>query len=282
VPVRVDDDHAIGILQVIPEDGPASAATEQLVQDLRADKQRIADETGSTISLTGQVAAQIDVSDKLSEALPPYLAIVVGLSLVLLLLVFRSVVVPVVATLGFLLSLAASFGATVAVYQWGWGSQVFDVATPGPIMSFLPILLTGILFGLAMDYQVFLVSAMRESYAHGEEARSAVRSGFRHAAPVVTAAALIMTAVFAGFVFSHLTMIRAIGFSLAVGVLVDAFVVRMTLTPAVMHLLGRHAWYLPRWLDRILPDVDVEGARLAKHLPPAEQPQERREPVTVG
>ena len=282
VPVRVDDDNTIGILQVIPEDGPASAATEQLVQDLRADKQRIADETGSTISLTGQVAAQIDVSEKLSEALPPYLAIVVGLSLVLLLLVFRSIVVPVVATLGFLLSLAASFGATVAVYQWGWLSQVFDVATPGPIMSFLPILLTGILFGLAMDYQVFLVSAMRESYAHGEDARSAVRSGFRHAAPVVTAAALIMTAVFAGFVFSHLTMIRAIGFSLAIGVLVDAFVVRMTLTPAVMHLLGRHAWYLPRWLDRILPDVDVEGAGLAKLLPPAEQPREQREPATVG
>jgi putative drug exporter of the RND superfamily len=282
VPVRVDDDNTIGILQVIPEDGPASAATEQLVQDLRADKQRIADETGSTISLTGQVAAQIDVSEKLSEALPPYLAIVVGLSLVLLLLVFRSIVVPVVATLGFLLSLAASFGATVAVYQWGWLSPVFDVATPGPIMSFLPILLTGILFGLAMDYQVFLVSAMRESYAHGEDARSAVRSGFRHAAPVVTAAALIMTAVFAGFVFSHLTMIRAIGFSLAIGVLVDAFVVRMTLTPAVMHLLGRHAWYLPRWLDRILPDVDVEGAELAKLLPPAEQPREQREPVTVG
>ena len=281
VPVRVDDDRTIGIIQVIPEDGPASAATEQLVQDLRADKDRIADETGATVALTGQVAAQIDVSEKLTDALPPYLAIVVGLSLVLLLLVFRSVVVPVVATLGFLLSLAASFGATVAVYQWGWLSAVFDVTTPGPIMSFLPILLTGILFGLAMDYQVFLVSAMRESFAHGEDARSAVRSGFRHAAPVVTAAALIMASVFAGFVFSHLTMIRAIGFSLAVGVLVDAFVVRMTLTPAVMHLLGRHAWYLPRWLDRILPDVDVEGARLAPHSPPA-QPQEQREPVTVG
>jgi RND superfamily putative drug exporter len=281
VPVRVNDDRTIGIVQVIPEDGPASVATEQLVQDLRADRQRITDETGATIALTGQVAAQIDVSEKLTEALPPYLVIVVGLSLVLLLLVFRSVVVPVVATLGFLLSLAAAFGATVAVYQWGWLGDVFGVATPGPIMSFLPILLTGILFGLAMDYQVFLVSAMRESFAHGEDARSAVRSGFRHAAPVVTAAALIMTSVFAGFVFSHLTMIRAIGFSLAVGVLLDAFVVRMTLTPAVMHLLGRHAWYLPRWLDRILPDVDVEGARLARHVPTA-QPQEQREPVPVG
>ena len=284
VPVRVNDDRTIGVLQVIPEDGPASAATERLVQDLRADKERVADETGATIALTGQVAAQIDVSEKLSEALPPYLAIVVGLSLVLLLLVFRSVVVPVVATLGFLLSLAAAFGATVAVYQWGWLGAVFDVATPGPIMSFLPILLTGILFGLAMDYQVFLVSAMRESFAHGEDARSAVRSGFRHAAPVVTAAALIMASVFAGFVFSHLTMIRAIGFSLAVGVLVDAFVVRMTLTPAVMHLLGRHAWYLPRWLDRVLPDVDVEGAKLERSRAIAGDvaPDEEREPVPVG
>ena len=284
VPVRVNDDRTIGVLQVIPEDGPASAATERLVQDLRADKERVADETGATIALTGQVAAQIDVSEKLSEALPPYLAIVVGLSLVLLLLVFRSVVVPVVATLGFLLSLAAAFGATVAVYQWGWLGAVFDVATPGPIMSFLPILLTGILFGLAMDYQVFLVSAMRESFAHGEDARSAVRSGFRHAAPVVTAAALIMASVFAGFVFSHLTMIRAIGFSLAVGVLVDAFVVRMTLTPAVMHLLGRHAWYLPRWLDRVLPDVDVEGAKLERSRAIAGDvaPDEEQEPVPVG
>jgi RND superfamily putative drug exporter len=280
VPVRVNQDHTVGVVQVVPEEGPASVGTERLVDALRADKAAVKAETGADIALTGQVAAQIDVSAKLADALPPYLAIVVGLSLVLMLLVFRSVVVPLVATAGFLLSLVAAFGATVAVYQWGWLSAVFDVTTPGPIMSFLPILLTGILFGLAMDYQVFLVSAMREAHAHGEDARAAVRSGFRHAAPVVTAAALIMGSVFAGFVFSHLSMIRAIGFSLAVGVLLDAFVVRMTLTPAVMHLLGRRAWYLPRWLDRILPDVDVEGSSLARE-PEVVRPSREPEPATT-
>ncbi|MFB0835267.1 MMPL family transporter [Arthrobacter halodurans] len=262
VPVGTNAANTVGVLQVIPSEGPASQATESLVHTLRDSSDAIEAGTGATIAPTGQVTAQIDVSEKLAQALVPYLAIVVGLSLILLLLVFRSVVVPLLATAGFLLSLAAAFGATVAVYQWGWLGDVFGVHNPGPIMSFLPILLTGILFGLAMDYQVFLVSGMREAYAHGGGARAAVRSGFAHAAPVVTAAALIMGSVFAGFVFSHMSMIRAIGFALAVGVLIDAFVVRMTITPAVMHLLGDKAWYIPRWLDRILPDVDVEGARL--------------------
>lgn len=263
VPVGTNDAHTLGVLQIIPQDGPASAATEQVVTDIRNATPQIEADTGSHLALTGQVTAQIDVSERISQVVPLYLGIVVGLSLVLLLLVFRSVVVPLLATAGFLLSLVAAFGATVAVYQWGWLSAVFGVETPGPIMSFLPILLTGILFGLAMDYQVFLVSGMRESFAHGQKARAAVRSGFAHSAPVVTAAALIMTSVFAGFIFSHLTMIRAIGFSLAIGVVLDAFVVRMTITPAIMHLLGRHAWYIPKWLDRILPDVDVEGSKIA-------------------
>ncbi|ALQ31537.1 multidrug RND transporter [Arthrobacter sp. YC-RL1] len=262
IPVTMTEDRTLSAIQVIPTDGPSSEATEALVHQLRADYSKFHDATGATISLTGQVAAQIDVSEKVTEALVPYLAIVVGLSLILLLLVFRSVVVPVLATGGFLLSLAAAFGASVMVYQFGWMASVFDVNVPGPLLSFLPILLTGILFGLAMDYQVFLVSAMRERFAHGEPARDAVRSGFSMAAPVVTAAALIMISVFAGFVFSHLSMIRPLGFALAVGVLFDAFVVRMTLIPALMHLLGDKAWYLPKWLDKILPDVDVEGSKL--------------------
>lgn len=262
VPASINDDNTVGILQVVPEDGPASVETEELVHVLRDAAPEIEAATGAEVSLTGQVAAQIDVTEKLMDSLPLYLTIVVGLSLVLLLLVFRSVVVPLLATAGFLLSLFAAFGATTAVYQWGWLSGVFGVDAPGPIMSFLPILLIGILFGLAMDYQVFLVSGMREAYAHGEDPRRAVTTGLKQAAPVVTAAALIMASVFAGFIFSHLTMIRAIGFSLAVGVLVDAFLIRMTLTPAVMYLLGKHAWYLPKWLDRFLPDVDVEGAKL--------------------
>lgn len=268
IPVTLTEDRALAAIQVLPADGPASAGTEALVHQLRADADQIVGATEATqIAVTGQVAAQIDVSQKVTEALPPYLAIVVGLSLVLLLLVFRSIVVPLMATGGFLLSLAAAFGASVMVYQWGWFAPVFDVAVPGPLLSFLPILLTGILFGLAMDYQVFLVSAMRERYAHGEPSREAVRSGFVMAAPVVTAAALIMISVFAGFIFSHLSMIRPLGFALAFGVLFDAFVVRMTLIPALMHLLGDKAWYLPRWLDKILPDVDVEGAKLERNLP---------------
>ena len=173
---------------------------------------------------------------------------------------------PLVATGGFLLSVGAAFGATVAVHQWGWFGGVLGVTQPGPLLSFMPIILIGVLFGLAMDYQMFLVSGMHEARAHGEDARTAVRSGFVHGAKVVTAAAVIMTSVFLGFAFSHLAMVRPIGFGLAVGVLVDAVLVRMTLTPALMHLLGERAWYLPAWLDRLLPDLDVEGVRLAERL----------------
>lgn len=264
IPLALSDDRRTAVFQVIPREGPASASTVQVVSELRAKGTDIRNTTGATIGLTGQTAGNIDVSAKLGAALPPYLAIVVGLSLILLLLVFRSIVVPLLATGGFLLSLAAAFGAVVAVYQWGWLGAVFDVANPGAVLSFLPIILIGVLFGLAMDYQVFITSGMRESFMHGESAKHAVRSGFSHAAAVVTAAAIIMVSVFAGFIFSHLTMVRPLGFAMAFGVLVDAFIVRMTIVPAVMYLLGGKAWWLPRWLDRILPDVDVEGASLQR------------------
>jgi RND superfamily putative drug exporter len=264
VPASVSTDGRTAVFQVLPEEGPASETTEDLVRALRASSDEVEDRTGVSLSVTGQTAANIDVSARLMEAMPLYLGIVVGLSLILLLLVFRSVLVPLIATAGFLLSLLASFGATVAIYQWGWFGDLFGVTNPGPILSFLPIILIGVLFGLAMDYQMFLVSGMREAFVHGGGARAAVRVGFSHGARVVTAAAIIMVSVFAGFVFSHLTMVRPIGFGLAFGVLLDAFVVRMTLVPAAMYLLGRKAWWLPGWLDRILPDVDVEGARLTR------------------
>ncbi|MEQ4518983.1 MMPL family transporter [Pseudarthrobacter sp. B907] len=262
VPLALSEDRRTAVFQVLPKEGPASASTVKVVAELRAEKTRIKDSTGVGIGLTGQTAGNVDVSTKLGDALPPYLAIVVGLSLILLLLVFRSIVVPLLATGGFLLSLAAAFGGVVAVYQWGWLGTVFGVENPGAVLSFLPIILIGVLFGLAMDYQVFIASGMRESYMHGETAKHAVRSGFSHAAAVVTAAAIIMVSVFSGFIFSHLNMVRPLGFAMAFGVLVDAFVVRMTIVPAVMYLLGSKAWWLPRWLDRILPDVDVEGAKL--------------------
>jgi RND superfamily putative drug exporter len=264
VPLALSQDRRTAVFQVIPKEGPASASTVQVVSQLRAEKGQIKDATGVSIGLTGQTAGNVDVSTKLGDALPQYLAIVVGLSLILLLLVFRSIWVPLLATGGFLLSLAAAFGAVVAVYQWGWLGTIFGVENPGAVLSFLPIILIGVLFGLAMDYQVFIASGMRESYMHGESAKHAVRSGFSHAAAVVAAAAIIMVSVFSGFIFSHLNMVRPLGFAMAFGVLIDAFVVRMTIVPAVMYLLGEKAWWLPRWLDRILPDVDVEGAKLRK------------------
>ncbi|MDQ0077190.1 MMPL family transporter [Arthrobacter oryzae] len=281
VPVALSEDRRTAVFQVIPKEGPASASTVKVVSELRARNAEIRDATGVGIGLTGQTAGNVDVSTKLGDALPPYLAIVVGLSLILLLLVFRSIVVPLLATGGFLLSLAAAFGAVVAVYQWGWLGTVFGVENPGAVLSFLPIILIGVLFGLAMDYQVFITSGMRESFMHGESARHAVRSGFSHASAVVTAAAIIMVSVFAGFIFSHLNMVRPLGFAMAFGVLVDAFVVRMTIVPAVMYLLGGKAWWLPRWLDRILPDVDVEGAKLRKDAPAAVSPA-GAEPEEVG
>lgn len=265
VPAMASDDKQTLVFQIVPSTGPSDDATTALVHTLRADRDDIIAATGITsLGFAGQTVANIDISGVLADSLPGYLAVVVGISLILMLLVFRSLLVPVMATAGFLLSIGASFGGVVAVYQWGWLGSVFGVEHAGVILSFLPTMAIGILFGLAMDYQMFLVSGMRESWAHGEEAHEAVRSGFHHGARVIVAAALIMTSVFASFMHSHMTMIRPIGFALAFGILIDAFVVRMTIIPALMRLFGASAWYLPAWLDRILPDLDVEGARLAE------------------
>ena len=266
LPGQVSADGTFGIVTVIPKSGPSDQATQQLVHSLRDGAPALGGQVGATLAVTGLTAAAIDVSDKLAAALPIYLLIVVGLALVLLLLIFRSIVVPVVAAVGFLLTIGVAFGAVIAVYQWGWLSAIFGVDTPGPIISFLPILLIGVLFGLAMDYQVFMVSGMRESYVHGADAKRAVVSGFTAGSRVVTAAGIIMASVFAGFILAPDTIIASIGFALAVGVLVDAFVVRMTLTPAVMLLLGKGAWYLPGWLDKVLPNVDIEGDKLLASL----------------
>jgi len=259
-PASVGD--PLALIQVVPRSGPSTDATETLVHALRDRADELAGATGAELAVTGQTAMAIDIVDKLAAALPVYLAVVVGLALVLLLLVFSSIVVPVKAALGFLLSFGAALGAVVAVFQWGWLGALFGVETPGPIIAFLPILLVGVLFGLAMDYEVFMVSGMREAYVHGGDAARAVPAGFAAASTVVTAAAIIMASVFAGFVLTPDATIAAIGFALAFGVLVDAFVVRMVLVPAAMTLLGRAAWYLPRWLRSVLPDVDIGGARL--------------------
>ena len=241
-------------------------STVDLVNRLRDLSAQTEKDQDVSLGVTGQTGGNIDISSILAQALPKYIGIVLGLSFLVLILVFRSILVPLTATLGFLFSLLAAFGGVVAIYQWGWLGPVFGVHDPSAVLSFLPTLLVGILFGLAMDYQMFLVSGMREAYVHGADARSAVVRGYNHSARVVVAAAIIMLSVFGGFMFSELTMIRPIGFGLAFGVLLDAFVVRMTLIPALLHLLGEKAWWLPKWLDRILPNVDVEGAGLERKL----------------
>jgi RND superfamily putative drug exporter len=262
-PPTFSQNRQTALLAVIPTTGPTAAATETLVHDVRAAAATI---HGADIALTGQTAVGIDVSEKLSAALPVYLLLVVGLSVLLLMLVFRSVLVPVKAALGFLLTVGATFGLTVFVFQQGHLGAPVGLDTPGPLVSFLPILLIGILFGLAMDYEVFLVSRMREDFVHGDTPRQATVNGMGHGARVVTAAALIMTSVFGGFILIDDPVIKSMGFALAIGVLIDAFVVRLTLVPAVMSLLGRAAWWLPRWLDKGLPNVDIEGQRLRAHL----------------
>ncbi|MBM9467896.1 MMPL family transporter [Nakamurella leprariae] len=288
-PGGANADGTFAFLTVIPTTGQTDEATDELVNDLRADAGNLGERIGATIAVTGFTAVAIDVSSKLADALPIYLIIVVGLALILLLLIFRSIVVPLKAVIGFLLTIGVSFGAVVAVYQWGWLGGIFGVDTPAPIISFLPILLIGVLFGLAMDYEVFLVAGMREAYVHGSPAERAVVGGFSAASRVVTAAAIIMTSVFAGFILAPDTIIASIGFALGLGVLVDAFVVRMTLVPAAMTLLGDKAWYLPKWLGRILPRVDIEGEQLLKQLAAREQgasgsPDERTDavPAAVG
>jgi RND superfamily putative drug exporter len=266
VPFGVSDDTNTLAFQVVPTTGPADEQTRQTLSGIQTASGVLERHSGIEVGLTGQTVANIEISDRLAGALPVYLVVVVGLSLLILMVVFRSLVVPLIATGGFLLTVGAAFGATTAVHQWGWLGSWFGVTQPGPLLSFMPIILIGVLFGLAMDYQMFLVSGMHEARAHGEDSRTAIRSGFVHGVKVVTAAAIIMTSVFLGFAYSHLVMVRPIGFGLAIGVLVDAMIVRMTLMPALMHLLGDRAWYLPRWLGRILPDLDVEGLRLTENL----------------
>ncbi|MEU6344670.1 MMPL family transporter [Streptomyces sp. NPDC046977] len=261
-PATFNEAGDTAVMNVVPDSKPSSTETEGLVKAIRATGDGITADTGARISVTGTTALNIDTSQKLTDALLPYLGLVVGLAFLLLIVVFRSVLVPLKAALGFLLSVMAALGAVVAVFQWGWFASLIGVEQTGPIMSMMPIFLVGVVFGLAMDYEVFLVTRVREAYVHGERPGQAIVTGFRHGARVVTAAAVIMIAVFAGFIGSGESMIKSIGFGLAIAVFFDAFIVRMAIVPAVLALLGRRAWWLPKWLDRVLPNVDVEGEGL--------------------
>ncbi|MCX5337500.1 MMPL family transporter [Streptomyces sp. NBC_00140] len=261
---RFNEAGDTAVFTATPGTSPTDEKTKALVKTIRGERPGIESATGASFEVTGTTALNIDIATKVQAALVPYLITVVGLAVVLLLVVFRSLLVPLKAALGFLLSVLAALGAVVLVFQQGHGAGVFGVEQTGPIMSLMPIFLVGIVFGLAMDYEVFLVSRMREAYVHGEPADQAIVSGFRHSARVVVAAALIMIAVFAGFIGESDSMIKMIGFGLATAVLLDAFVVRMAIVPAVLALLGDRAWWLPKWLDRRLPRVDVEGEALTR------------------
>lgn len=265
-------DQTLAMFTVIPARGPHDESTAQLVETLRDPANPLTTQTQTAFGVTGLTAVNIDITDRLAAAVPEYLTIIVGLSLLLLLLVFRSIAIPLTATAGFLLSIAATFGVATAVFQWGWFIGLVGLDTGGPLLSFLPIMVTGILYGLAMDYQVFLVSSMREVHAQDMAPRRAIVAGFEHASHVVAAAAIIMVSVFASFALSDDPTIKQFGFALAVGVLIDAFLVRMTLVPAVMSLLGRGAWWLPDWLDRLLPRLDLEGEGHAEDQPKTHVP----------
>ncbi|WP_105967774.1 MMPL family transporter [Streptomyces geranii] len=263
-PARFNDAGDTAIFKAVPSTAPTDEKTKDLVKSVRAERPGIEAEAGATFQVTGTTAVNIDIADKVQAALLPYLAVVIGLAFVLLLVVFRSVLVPVKAALGFLLSVLAALGSVVLVFQDGHGAELLGVDQTGPIMTLMPIFLVGIVFGLAMDYEVFLVSRMREAYVHGDRPAQAITTGFRHSARVVVAAALIMIAVFASFIAETDSMIKMIGFGLAVAVLFDAFVVRMAIVPAVLALLGHRAWLLPGWLERLLPRVDIEGEALTR------------------
>jgi RND superfamily putative drug exporter len=259
------EQNGVAVIRVIPASGPTAQATTDLVHRIRDDRDRIEQHTGATILVGGTTASNIDVSAKLSSALPIFLAVIVGLAIILLTFAFRTVLVPIKSVIGFLLSIAAAFGVEVAMFQWGWGQHLFGI-TPADTISFLPIIMIGIIFGLSSDYEIFVVSRIKEDYTQTGEAREAVARGLGKAARVVTAAALIMFSIFIAFMLTSNPTTIAIAFSFAVGVFLDAFVVRLTLVPAFMAIVGSKLWYHPKWFTKYVPDPDIEGEHLAEHV----------------
>jgi RND superfamily putative drug exporter len=261
----VTTQNGIALIKLIPKSGPSDPATATLVHTIRDDRAAIEGQTGAHILVGGTTASNIDVSAKLSAALPIFLIVVVGLAFILLTLAFRTILVPLKSILGFLLSMAAALGAQVAIFQWGWGERIFGI-TPAQTISFLPIIMLAIIFGLSSDYEVFVVSRIKEDYTRNGDARRAVQRGVGVSARVVTTAAMIMFFIFVAFMFTSDPTIKAIGFSFAIGVFLDAFVVRLTLVPAVMAIVRARIWYHPAWFARYVPDPDIEGQRLDDKL----------------
>jgi RND superfamily putative drug exporter len=250
---------------VVPTTGPSDSATADLVHRLRDDRPALQAATGSTFLVGGLVATNIDVSQKLGDALPIFLITIAVLAFLLLTFAFRTILVPIKSIIGFLLSAGAALGMQVAIFQWGWGAGLIGVA-PSQTLSFLPVILLAIMFGLSSDYEMFVVSRIKEQFTRHGDARSSVIVGAGQSARVVTAAAIIMAAIFFSVLFTPNPTTKAIGLSFAVGVLVDAFVVRLTLVPAVMAVIGGKIWYHPKWYSRYVPDPDIEGEKLDEKL----------------
>ncbi|MCE4050776.1 MMPL family transporter [Bacillus sp. Au-Bac7] len=248
------------LISVSPKTGPNDSDTKKVVHDIRD----LSKQEEVKLMVTGSTAINIDISEKIMNALPQFAVFIIVFAYLLLMVVFRSLLIPLKAVLGFILSIGAAFGFTVFVVQDGNLQDLFGLPGPAAILFLLPILSIGILFGLAMDYEVFLVSKMREVYTHTGDAKKAVLAGMRENGAVVTAAGLIMTFVFSGFILAEDPIIKQMGLTLAFGVLFDAFIVRMTIVPAVMTLMGKASWYLPKWLDKILPNIDIEGETIFK------------------
>lgn len=268
-PAQTSQDGTAALLTVIPSTDAVSPETGELVQAIRDANNQV---DGAQMLVTGTVALDLDINAKLASALGIYLLVIVGLAMALLILLFRSILVPVVATVGFLLSFGAGLGVMIAVFQWGWLDALISAPQGNPVLSLLPLLVVGILFGLAMDYQVFLVSRMHEAHSRGLSPVSAIVDGFKRSAVVVVAAATIMATVFGGFALSPSSLVGSIALALTVGVVADAFVVRMILVPAMLTLLGEKAWWIPAWLDKVLPNIDAEGKAL-DHLAPEHEPE---------
>jgi RND superfamily putative drug exporter len=273
-PPVLSEDGGTAVLQVVPASAPRDEATTDLVHRLRADVvPSVVDGTDAEVAIGGRQPAAVDFSDYTAEHLPLFLAVVLGLSFLLLTVVFRGLLVALKAVVVNLLSIGAAFGVLVAVFQWGWGTGLLGIEGVGPIEAWVPMLLIAIVFGLSMDYEVFLLSRIREEYDRTGDNASAVATGVARTARVITAAAAIMICVFGSFVLGSDRDLQLFGFGLAIAVLIDATLVRMVLVPATMELLGKANWWLPRRLDRVLPHLTVEGAP---------EPVRERTPEPVG
>jgi RND superfamily putative drug exporter len=251
----------IALVQVFPTTAPQASETTDLINRLRDDVvPRASQGQNFRVYVGGMTAIFNDFSKVLTDKLPLFILVIVGLGFLLLLIAFRSIVVPLTAAAMNLLAAGASFGVVVAFFQWGWGSDALGLGKSGPIDAFVPVLMLAVLFGLSMDYQVFLVSRMHEEWVHTRDNKYSVTTGQASTGRVITAAATIMMCVFLAFVFEGQRVIAEFGIGLAVAVFIDAFILRTILVPALMHLFGKANWWLPKWLDKILPHLSVEPA----------------------